>query len=98
MSPNLAFAHGQLGAALLFSSPSDEAIAHLRTSIRLDPRDPLLAMRLTRVPVGHYFCHKYGATIEVAKRGILSYPDFPLSYRWLAPALGQAGQIEAGRR
>ena len=27
MSPNLAFAHGQLGAALLFSCPSDEAIA-----------------------------------------------------------------------
>ena len=94
MSPNLAFAHGQLGAALLFSSPSDEAMAHLRTSIRLDPRDPLLAMRLTHLAVGHYFCHEYGAAVEVAKRVILSYPDptlLPLACRRSGPSQSDRG-------
>jgi adenylate cyclase len=28
---------------------------------------------------------------------IRSYPDFPNTYRWLAAALGQAGQIEEAR-
>jgi tetratricopeptide (TPR) repeat protein len=32
------------------------------------------------------------AAIDAAKRVIRSYPDFPLTYRWLAAALGQLGR------
>ena len=40
---------------------------------------------------------EYGAAVEVAKRAIRSYPDFPNSYRWLAAALGQLGRTEEAK-
>ena len=92
MTPNLASAHGWRGAALIFSGRPKEGLTSLETCIRLDPRDPLLALRLNHVALGLYFCREYEAAIEAAKRGIRSHPDFPSTYRWLAAALGQIGR------
>jgi adenylate cyclase len=92
MTPNLASAHGWRGAALIFSGRPKEGLTSLESSIRLDPRDPLLALRLNYVALGHYLLREYEAAIEVAKRGIRSNPDFPSTYRWLAAALGQIGR------
>ena len=52
---------------------------------------------MVQVAIGHYLCREYDAAIDTLKQVIRSYPDFPLSYRWLAAALGQAGQIEEAR-
>jgi adenylate cyclase len=89
MSPNLAIAHGHRGATLIFAGWPKEGLAALETCIRLDPRDPYLAVRLLHVACGLYFCGEYEASIEAAKRLIRSYPDFPMIYRWPAAALGQ---------
>jgi adenylate cyclase len=70
----------------------EEGIAALKTCIRLDPRGPLLAVRLLHVACGLYFSREYEATVEAAKRLIRSYPDFPMIYRWPAAALGQLGR------
>jgi adenylate cyclase len=48
--------------------------------------------------VAHYFCDEYEAAAQAAKGVIRSYPDFPLPYRWLAAALGQAGRIEEAKQ
>jgi Flp pilus assembly protein TadD len=40
ISPNLASAHAELDAALVFSGHRADGIAALEKSIRLDPRDP----------------------------------------------------------
>jgi adenylate cyclase len=95
MTPNLAGAHGWRGAALIFSGLPKEGIAAVQTSIRLDPRDPFLALRLNHLAVGLYLSHEYEAAIEVARQGIRSNPDFPSTYRWVAAALGQLGRLEA---
>jgi adenylate cyclase len=92
MTPNLASAHGWRGAALIFSGRPKEGLTSLESSIRLDPRDPLLALRLNYVALGHYLLREYEAAIEAAKRGIRTNPDFPSTYRWLAAALGQIGR------
>src|SRR5258708_3478063 len=89
MSPNLAIAHGDRGATLIFAGRPKEGITALETCIRLDPRDPYLAVRLLHLACGRYFCGEYEALIEAAKRLIRSYPDFPMIYRWSAAALGQ---------
>jgi TolB-like protein/Flp pilus assembly protein TadD len=89
MSPNLAIAHGHRGATLIFAGRPKEGLTALETCIRLDPRDPYLAVRLLHVAAGLYFCGEYEASIEAAKRLIRSYPDFPMIYRWSAAALGQ---------
>src|SRR5438067_9079841 len=92
MSPNLAIAHGHRGATLIFAGRQTEGHTALETCIRLDPRDPYLAVRLLHVACGLYFCGEYAASIEASKRLIRSYPDFPMVYRWSAAALGQLGR------
>jgi adenylate cyclase len=92
MTPNLASAHGWRGAALVSSGRPKEGLSSLETCIRLDPREPLLALRWNHVAMGLYFSCEYEAAIEAAKRGIRSNPHFPSTYRWLAAALGQIGR------
>ncbi|OKO70311.1 hypothetical protein AC629_40520 [Bradyrhizobium sp. NAS80.1] len=92
MSPNLAIAHGHRGATLIFAGRPMEGVTALNACIRLDPRDPYLAVRLLHIACGLYFCGEYEASIEAAKRLIRSYPDFPMIYRWSAAALGQLGR------
>jgi adenylate cyclase len=93
VSPNLATAHGHRGATLIFSGRPKEGLVALETCIRLDPRDPFLSVRLLHIACGLYFSREYEATVEAAKRLILSYPDFPMIYRWPAAALGQLGRV-----
>ena len=92
MSPNLAIAHGHRGATLIFAERPKEGVTALKACIRLDPRDPYLAVRLLHIACGLYFCGEYEASIEAAKRLIRSYPDFPMIYRWTAAALAQLGR------
>ena len=92
MSPNLAVAHGQRGATLIFSGRPKEGLAAVQMSIRLDPRDRFSAIRLLHIACGLYFSGEYEAVIEAAKRLIRSYPDFPMIHRWPAAALGQLGR------
>jgi adenylate cyclase len=87
--PNLAGAHGMLGQVLIFAGRPKEGLAALQSYFRLDPHDPLMALRLRDVAMGHYFCGQYEAAVDAAKRAIRSYPDYPMLYRWLAAALGQ---------
>src|SRR5260370_12422838 len=69
-----------------------KGLTALQTCIRLDPRDPYLAVRLLHTACGLYLCREYEASIEASKRLIRSYPDFPMIYRWPAAALGQLGR------
>ena len=92
ISPNLASAHGQRGTAFVFGGRPREGLTALRTSIRLDPHDPFLAVRLMHVASALYFFHDYEAAVEAATQAIRAFPDFPLTYRWLAAALGQTGR------
>jgi adenylate cyclase len=97
LSPNLASAHATLGATLIFSGHPQEGLVALERSIRLDPHNPVLATRLNLLALGLYFCRKYEAAIEAAKRAIRSNPDYPPPYRWLAAALGQIGRTVEAR-
>jgi adenylate cyclase len=94
ISPNLASAHRALGTTLIFAGEPRQGLVATQTSIRLDPRDPLLPWHLNRVAIAHYFAREYEAAVDTARRVIRHYPDFPLIYRWLAAALGQIGRAE----
>jgi adenylate cyclase len=97
MSPNLAVAHWQRGATLIFSGQPMKGLDALETCIRLDPRDPFMAVRLLHIACGLYFAREYEGVLEAAKRLIRSYPDFPMIYRWPAAALGQLGRAAEAR-
>ena len=95
ISPNLADAHGERGATLIFSGRLKEGLAALQRCVRLDPRRS--AVRLNQIALGLYLSREYEATVEAAKRAIRLYPEFPNTYRWLAAALGQLGRFEAAK-
>jgi adenylate cyclase len=97
ISPNLADAHGVLGSVLNWSGRRKEARVALEKSIRLDPRNPNLAIRLLAVTVNFYLSGEYDAAIEAAKRTIRAYPDDGSTYRWLAAALGQVGRMKEAK-
>ncbi len=97
MCPNLPSAHGLLGAALIYSGRPREGVAAVETSVRLDPCAPASWLNMQQIAVGWYFAREYAAAIEAANRTIRAYPDYPLIYRWLAVALGQAGRTEEAR-
>jgi adenylate cyclase len=97
ISPNLASAYGTLGAVLMWSGHPKKGRDALEKSIRLDPRNPNMNLRLLDVAVSFYLSREYDAAVEAAKRGIRSYPDYSNMYRWLAAALGQIGRIEEAK-
>ena len=92
ISPNLASAHGVLGAVLMWSGRPKEGRGALEHSIRLDPRQPNLALQLSQVAISFYLSGEYDAAVEAGRRAIRAYPDFPQTYRWHGAALGQLGR------
>jgi len=92
LSPNLASAHGTLAQTLIFSGQPEEGLVALERSIRLDPHNRMPQVRLNLLTLGLYFSRKYEASAEVAKRALRLNPEYPLTYRWLAAALGQLGR------
>jgi len=98
ISPNLASAHGELGRTLIFSGWPKQGLASVETSIRLDPRHPLLGLRLNQLACGFYLCRDYEAAIEAARRAVRDFPKQPLPYRWLASSLGQLGRVEEAKQ
>jgi adenylate cyclase len=97
ISPNLADAHGVLGSVLNWSGRRREARIALEKSIRLDPRNPNLVIRLLALTINFYLSGEYDAAVEAARRTIRAYPDFASTYRWLAAALGQLGRAEEAK-
>ena len=98
LSPNLASAHAELGAALVFSGGWTDGTKALEKSVRLDPRDPRSATRLNQMTISAYLSGDYEAAMAIAQRAVEAYPDYPLCYRWLAAALGQLGHGEKAKQ
>jgi adenylate cyclase len=81
----------------VFSGRPNEGLVAVQSSIRLDPRDAFMSLRMLHVASALYFSREYEAAVEAARRAIQAYPNFPLTYRWLTAALGQSGQIAAAK-
>jgi adenylate cyclase len=97
LSPNLAFAYWSRGAALNWSERPREGLEDLRKSLRLDPRGADLPYRLLYIAIGSYIARAYQEAASAARQAIRAFPDFPMSYRWLATALGQTGPVDDAR-
>ena len=83
--------------ALIFSGRTKDGISALQMSLRFDPYDPMRPSRLNLLALGLYLCNEYESAVEVSKRAIRSNPDYPLTYRWLAAALGQLGRTSEAK-
>ena len=79
---------------LAFSGQPHAAEEPLATALRLSPRDPLIARVFSTVATAAYFSREYAEAARIAQRAVRDYPDYPLTYRWLAASLGQLGRNE----
>jgi adenylate cyclase len=97
LTPNLADAHATKGVSLILSGKAADGISSLLTSIKLDPRSPLVWVRLSQIVLGHYLAGEYAAAARDAEQVIRSYPHNPSTYRYFAAALGQLGLLAQAR-
>jgi TolB-like protein/Flp pilus assembly protein TadD len=98
LNPSLALAHYGLGAALVFSGKSDDAVPHLESAIRLSPHDPAMGSFLVRIADARYFMADCEGAATFALRA-LGQPNFQWSrYAVLIAALGQLGRQDEARR
>ena len=94
LNPSLALAHYGLGAALVFSGRSQDAIPHLTRAIRLSPYDPNMGSFLVRLADAAFFARNYEEAAEWAKRA-LHQPNFQWSrYTVLIAALARLGKLD----
>jgi hypothetical protein len=63
-------------------------------ALRLSPRDSLNVLPSAQIGVSYYFERDYPKALEAFNRAISRYPEFPLTYRFLAATLGQLGHLE----
>jgi adenylate cyclase len=82
---------------LLYSGKIAEARAAIQLTLQLDPHGPATCFAWNNIMISHYFERDYEATVEMAHRTIEIHPEFPLTYRWLAAALGQLGRTDEAR-
>ena len=90
-------AHRVMGAVLICTGRTVEGRKALGVSARLSPRDAATVTTGLWIAISHYFDRDYDQCVEAARRQLSAYPNYPLTYRWLAAALGQLGRAEEAR-
>jgi adenylate cyclase len=93
-SPSSSLAFASEGFALVYTGLHSIGRDALREALRLDPHGHINAVIMQNVAAAYYLERAYDEAIEAARRTIMRYPDWPLTYRWLAAALGQAKRTE----
>jgi adenylate cyclase len=95
--PNSSAANFQKGGSLISDGRPSEGRVFIMKAMRLDPRNPHSAKYMSLLAASYYFERDYEMTVDVAKRSMAHYPDYPRAYRWLAAAFGQLGRTAEAR-
>jgi adenylate cyclase len=97
INPNCALAHRTLGSILVFAARIPEGRHELAVFERLSPLDSSIPNAHRHAAISYYFEHDYARCAEVLRHHLSIHPDAPLTYRWLAAALGELGLVEEAR-
>jgi adenylate cyclase len=94
---NCASAHLAMGRVLIFTGHMAEGRQALGIAQRLSPRDPNIRVMHHQIVTSYYWDRDFAHCVEAAGRQLMADPDFPVTYRLLAAALGQLGRTEEAR-
>ncbi|MCZ6522711.1 MAG: adenylate/guanylate cyclase domain-containing protein [Alphaproteobacteria bacterium] len=95
VDPNFAEGYLLLGHILNYVGRWDEAIEAIRTSMRLDPHHPNIALHF--LAQGHFHLGQYEAAAANLNRRLIRKPDSDISRVLLAATYGHLGRAEAAR-
>ena len=92
--PNSAWANGVMGAIRVRLGDLSHGRTALHRAVSLNPHDPSTALFRVQIAISYYEEREYARSVAVSKSIIERYPEYHLTYRWLAAALGKLGQVE----
>jgi adenylate cyclase len=94
LAPHSAVVWQHAGWALTFTGDQDRAIDYLKTAIRLSPSDPLIYRALTGAAAASVLAGRYTDAVQYGERARRHFGGWGPTYRFLAAAYAQLGQIE----
>jgi tetratricopeptide (TPR) repeat protein len=95
LGPSHAFAHSTLGLVLGTTASPEEARGYHEAAIRLSPRDPQLALFLSRYANSCINAREYEQALALSKRAIRhSGGDLWMAFVEAATALAHLGRID----
>ena len=97
LNQNSAPAHWVRGGMLIYLGETERGRADTMISLRLNPRDIISAWAANMITTSYHIDRDYVHTLESARRTLANYPTFPGSYRYIAAALAQLGQLDEAR-
>jgi TolB-like protein/Flp pilus assembly protein TadD len=97
-NPSFAWGHWALARGLSIWGRADEAVSHLKTAIRLSPRDPLLAHFHEGLAFAHFARADYALALASARESARLRADWPRVYHVLCASAAALGLEEEARR
>ena len=97
LNPNFALAHTYLAFALCFLGQHDQALAHIATSERLNPRGLLHGVNNLLRAVAHFLAGQHREAIGFARKSVLESPGIVPGYRHLVVNCALAGEINEAK-
>jgi tetratricopeptide (TPR) repeat protein len=91
LSPNFAYAHAMLGAALAFGGMPEDSIESTSRAVRLSPRDTFADDFQLFYAFAHFQAGRYGEAAAFAETAIQLRPEHPFPYVMAAASYGLAG-------
>lgn len=79
------------------SGESELAIAHFKTSLRLDPRATRKAFHLTGVGMCHFFERRFDDAAHILEASFQELPTYPLTGWFLAACYASMGRLQEAR-
>jgi tetratricopeptide (TPR) repeat protein len=98
LAVNPSFARGWYISCILrtFAGQHDLAIEHLKTSLRLSPRERV-GQPLSVIGMAYFFNRQFDEAAAQLRLAIQDYPGFPFTYRTLAACYAHMGRLDEAR-
>jgi adenylate cyclase len=96
LNPNDAESYGELGAVMLYSGKTEEAIHLMETENRFNPH--LGPGDFMELGLAYYLKGRYKDAIKILERGVGQKPDFVGHHIGLAAAYAQSGRSKEAKR
>ncbi len=97
LNPNFVDAISSLGMSCTFTHDYEIAEANLNKALELSPKSPFNQFARIHLSFGHFFRGEYEQARVVAEACLAENPRFPTSYRVIAAAEGQLGNLAAAK-
>jgi len=97
LNPSLALAHAQLGGCFNLAGEPDQAIAHLKTAMRLSTNDPNIFYSLGELALAYTMLGRWAEAVEHAMLSLARRPAYWYAHVIKINALIRSGHVDAAR-